>query len=173
MKRSQLGAFAAVACAMAVTLSAQTPPAGGAGQSPSQPPSASQPTQRSSDSNTVTVQGCLEKATPGPTGTSGAAAGASSASSAKFVLNNAMAASSSSSPTAGTSGSRPIASSYSLDGDDSKLTPHVGHKVEISGTVESARPSSPSSEPGAASSAAGGPKLKVTSVKMIASSCTP
>jgi hypothetical protein len=112
------------------------------------------------------VTGCLERASgsaSSPTGTSGAA-GASS-SSAKFVLNNASSGSSSSASSPGTAGTAGAASksasagsSYQLDGDDSKLTPHVGHKVEISGTVEGS---------------AGAKKLKVDAVKMIASSCTP
>src|SRR5712691_5449397 len=37
------------------------------------------------------------------------------------------------------------ASSYKLDADDAKLTPHVGHKVEISGTVEPASSAASSS----------------------------
>jgi hypothetical protein len=54
-----------------------------------------------------------------------------------------------------------------LDTDEAKLTPHVGHKVEISGTVEQlARP-----EQQPAASAANAPTLKVDSVKMIASTC--
>ena len=72
---------------------------------------------------------------------------------------------------AGTSGSSasssaPIASSYRLDADASKLTPHVGHKVEISGTVQ---PSTSSSS----SAASAAPTLKVDNVKMIAATCTP
>ena len=57
-------------------------------------------------------------------------------------------------------------SEYRLDADDAKLTPHVGHKVEITGTAEAAgmaqRP---------ATSRASAPKLKVDSVKMIAATC--
>jgi hypothetical protein len=171
MKLRGFSAFTVVACAMAVGLSAQTPPAGG------QQPAGERPS--ASGASKVTITGCLEKASgsSAPTGTSGAAGAASSA---KFVLNNASSGGSSASPgAAGTSGAA-TASSYRLDGDDSKLSPHVGHKVEITGSVQGARPSAgKSGEPGAApgaagaASSAGGPTLKVDAVKMVASSCTP
>jgi hypothetical protein len=63
---------------------------------------------------------------------------------------------------AGSTSAAPVASSYQLDAADSKLTPHVGHKVEITGTLDQA-----SAAPGAP------PKLKVDNVKMIAANCTP
>jgi hypothetical protein len=154
MKLTQTGAAAALACAMAVTLGAQTPA-----------PERQTPSSPSSSANKVTVTGCLEKASPSdsPTGTSGAA-GASAA--AKFVLNNASSGSAAPSGAAGTSGAS--ATSYKLDGEDAKLTPHVGHKVEITGTAPA---SDRASSTGAAASA--GAMLKVESIKMIAQSCTP
>jgi hypothetical protein len=74
--------------------------------------------------------------------------------------------------TAGTAGAAnqpatAIASEYRLDGDDAKLTPHVGHKVEITGTVEQAKGATEAP----AASAANAPRLKVDNVKMIAASC--
>jgi hypothetical protein len=163
MKRIQWGVLG-IACAMTVSLSAQeprTPPAGGA----------QAPAPSSASDNKVTVTGCLAKAsgTPSPTGTSGAA-GAAAASDSKFVLNDVTA--SGAAPTAGTAGAAgSIASSYRLDADDAKLSPHVGHKVEISGTVDR-RPMGDKAEPGAAAGSSA-PKLKVDNVKMIAASCTP
>jgi hypothetical protein len=93
--------------------------------------------------------------------------------------------------TAGTSGdttaapsTASTAMSYRLDGSDTELAPHVGHKVEITGRVASseAAATTPSREPGApnpsaapsatASAQASAPKLKVESVKMIAESCS-
>jgi hypothetical protein len=59
-------------------------------------------------------------------------------------------------------GASSAASTYKLDADDSKLSPHVGHKVEITGSLDQASSSSPSSSP----------RLKVDSVKMIATSCS-
>jgi len=123
--------------------------------------------------DTITVEGCIQRsasasATAGATGTAGSASADSG-----FILASAM-------KPAGTSGSSasassaPIASSYRLDADASKLTPHVGHKVEISGTVEAASSSSSSSSSSASSaSATAAPKLKVDNVRMIAATCTP
>jgi hypothetical protein len=161
MKRARSGIFAALACATAVTLSAQTPP-----PSETQTPPAGAKQGRSMDENRVTVTGCVERAKSdtAPTGTAGAA---SASDNTKFVLNNVT--SSPSSPgTAGTSGSaRPTASSYRLDADDAKLTEHVGHKVSITGTVEKQ-----ASATGATRSASA-PKLKVESVTHISPTCTP
>jgi hypothetical protein len=82
------------------------------------------------------------------------------------MLNN-VTSTPSASATAGTAGATTPASSYRLDGEDSKLTPHLGHKVEITGTV-----AKEASATGTAMSASA-PKLKVESVKMISDSCTP
>jgi hypothetical protein len=127
------------------------------------------------------VTGCLQResstATAGTTGTAGTTSASSSA--AGFVLKVSPPSSPAGSPagaTTGTSGS--TASSYKLDADESKLTPHIGHKVEITGSVDksmsSTAPSgSTSSAAGATASAgANAPKLKVDSVRMIAASCS-
>ena len=136
--------------------------------------------------NKMTVTGCIERAAPSATGTSGSAAGSVSA--PTFVLTNITPAAATSSgstanaPAAGSStaaGQTKMGSSYRLDADASKLTPHVGHKVEITGTVEeasassSAAPPSSSSSSGASASAQmSAPRLKVDEVKMLAASCT-
>ena len=164
MKRTL--SLTALACTMAIGLAAQapTPSAGGAQSS------------ASADAKTkVTVTGCLEKSTPSPTGTAGSTASTEAADTTKFVLKNVMADASATGATpgaAGTTGSaKATASSYRLDADDAKLTAHVGHKVEIVGTVD---PMSESATAGAATSAsASGPKLKVDSVRMISATCTP
>jgi hypothetical protein len=123
-----------------------------------------------SAAKTITVTGCVAKAQPAATGTAGAAGAAASAKDeTKFVLSNA---SISPSATAGTAGAAnpsatAIASEYKLDGDDAKLTPHVGHKVEITGTVDEAK--GPTQAP--AASAANAPKLKVDNLKMVSPSC--
>ena len=149
MKRLQSSMFAAVACALAVSASAQTtPPAGGV----------TQPTFGADMK--VTITGCLERSTE------------SVATNARFMLNNIVPNAPSMTAMVGTSGSEkaPKASSYRLDGDDSKLSPHLGHKIEITGTVED-RPMS-AGTPAASGWATEAPKLKVETVKMIASSCT-
>ena len=156
--------FALLACVAAVTLSAQTPPPS---ETPQTPSAAAKQSPSSADrENKVTVTGCLERAKPAasPTGTSGAATASDTT---KFVLNN-VTASPAAAETAGTTGSaRPVASSYRLDADETKLTAHVGHKVSITGSVEN-RVSAMGAEKSASA-----PKLKVESVTHIAPSCTP
>ena len=168
--------FATLLCASLAAQAAQTPspspspsappisqPRTGADTPQAPTPAAPQASARAAKPDTIIVEGCIQRAasasaTAGATGTAGSASAESG-----FILASAM-------KPAGTSGSSasassgPVASSYRLDADASKLTAHVGHKVEISGTVEAASGS-------AAASAA--PKLKVDNVKMIAATCTP
>lgn len=158
MKRIHSGIFAAIVCAAAVSVSAQSTP----------PPAGDQAQPSADASKKITVTGCVERAPEGgtsagaPTGTPTGTSGAASAS--KFVLKNVTSASA---DTAGTSGSASaaIASSYNLDAEDSKLTPHVGHKIEVTGTVDE--------KPMGGMSRSAAAKLKVESVKMIAATCTP
>jgi len=128
---------------------------------------APQTPSKSAAAKTITVTGCVAKALQAPTGTTGAA-GAATEKETKFVLSGA---SITPSATAGTAGTTPattsVASEYRLDGDDAKLTPHVGHKVEITGTVD--EPKGATQAP--AASAANAPKLKVDNLKMVAPSC--
>ena len=140
----------AIVCATTAALLAQTPP-------PAQSP-------QSAPAKAITVAGCLARAPQATTGTSGTAGAASAAT--KFLLTNAAMSAAGTTGTAGAPASS-IASEYKLDGDDAKLTPHVGHKVEITGTVEAARTMT---QPPAAS-AANAPTLKVDNVKMVASTC--
>jgi hypothetical protein len=146
---------AALALATTVAVLAQDPPSSPASQS------------QSTAAKSITVTGCVQRAQQSPTGTSGRST--PSAMDPKFVLTNAAI---STSGTAGTSGtaappSTAVASEYKLDSDESKLTAHVGHKVEISGTVE--QPSRATQPP--AASAANAPTLKVETVKMVAATC--
>lgn len=148
-----------------------------------QPPS-SAPSTTTAPAKSISVTGCVQRTEQMPTGTSGTVGATSPASDTKFLLTNAAISTSGSSTaatagTAGTAGTVPstaVASEYRLDAaDDALLTPHVGHKVEITGTVEptsstASRSPSATTQPPAAS-AANAPKLKVESVKMVASSC--
>jgi hypothetical protein len=124
--------------------------------------------QSAAAKKSITVSGCIAKAeaAQAPTGTAGAGGAGAAAKEAKFVLNDAALATSGAAGTAGAPATS-IASNYKLDGDDAKLTPHVGHKVEITGTV--AEPKGTTEAP--AASAANAPTLKVDSVKMVAPSC--
>jgi hypothetical protein len=107
--------------------------------------------------DSITVEGCIQK---GAAGTTTGTTGTTGSSPSAFMLVSAMKPATSKETT-------PIASSYRLDAVDSKLSPHVGHKVEISGTVDQ-----PSGS-GSASGATAPPTLKVDNVKMIAATCTP
>ena len=131
---------------------------------------APQAAESSTAGKSITVTGCVQRAETASTGTSGAAGAPAAAAETKFVLKNAMASASATGAagTAGTAGTASdassVASEYRLDADDAKLSPHVGHKVEITGTAP--KPSS-AAQPSAASA----PKLKVDNVKMISATC--
>jgi hypothetical protein len=128
-----------------------------------QTPSSSQPPSSQSLAKTMTMTGCLQRAQPA----SGGASTAAGSMQPKFVLSNISPSSSSAAGTSGTSGT---ASEYRLDYDEAKLTPHVGHKVEITGTVVPMS-STPPSAASAPSSSSNAPTLKVDNVKMIAATC--
>ena len=160
MHQKRTMTFTAVACTVAIGAMAQaTNP---------------QPTRSSSAMDKVTITGCVQVADEKPIGTSGTAGTASG----KFILANASVGTSSKPKTSETmppsSSAAADATKYRLDGDDSKLKPHVGHKVEITGTVE---PTPMAGGGGAAvehstPSNLTAPKLKVDSVKMIAAGCS-
>jgi len=132
-----------------------------------------QTTATSSSANKVTVTGCIQRsaveAPTAPGGTSGVAVPDT-----QFVLANAT-ASPSPTGTSGTSSSAmTMAPRYRL-ADDAvmKITPHVGHKVEITGTIDAVSPSTGATgTTGATGNAANAPKLKVDSIKMMASTCS-
>lgn len=130
---------------------------------------APQSAPQSAAAKKITVTGCVAKAQQAPTGTAGAAGAA--AKEAAFVLSDASMSSNANAPTGTAGAAAPsttaIASEYKLDGDDAKLTPHVGHKVEITGTVDESKGAT---QPPAAS-AANAPTLKVDNVKMVSASC--
>jgi len=150
---------AAIVLGVTAAALAQNPPS----SSPSQPPSASGGADKA-----ITVTGCVQQAKSAPTGTTGSTSPSASANETKFVLTNAaISPSGSTAGTAGSPSSTAVASEYRLDADDAKLTSHVGHKVEITGTID--QPSRATQPP--AASAANAPKLKVDSVKMIAATC--
>jgi hypothetical protein len=160
MKRVIAGSF--MAAAFAVGLSAQTTP-------PQTAPPAGQPMQDAA--KTVTVAGCLK---------AGDTADSFTLSDLKWNKDKAPGAVG----TSGSAGAPPaaIASATSLKlipSASTKLADHVGHQVEVTGTVSeksaaAARPSTPPSDPASArpSASASGPALDVRTVKMIAASCS-
>jgi hypothetical protein len=113
---------------------------------------------------TVTVSGCIQRSPAAPTGTSGSAA---SAMDTKFLLTNATMTP----PAPASTPSTSTASQYRLDADEAKLSPHVGHKVEITGTITETAASATPPPAGASASAPAPAKLKVDNVKMVASTC--
>jgi hypothetical protein len=129
-----------------------------------QTPSSSQPPSSQSSAKTMTLTGCLQRAQPAPGGTSTAAGSMQP----KFVLANISPSSSSAAGTSGTSGT---ASEYRLDYDEAKLTPHVGHKVEITGTLQPMSGTAPPPAASGSTSSSNAPTFKVDNVKMIAATC--
>ena len=122
---------------------------------------AQEPTSRAPvpDKDKVVFTGCVQRAAQLPVGTTGAVGDADVT---KFILMKA---------TSATDKDPAAARTYRLDADDSLLTTHVGHKVEITGTLDSAKPSASVTGDPAPPAAAGASKLKVSSVKMIAAAC--
>lgn len=134
-------------------------------------PSAAAPPAVSAVADSVVVQGCIQpsvnavSATPDAVGTSGRSVSTATA----FILTDAM------KPT-GTTGSSATPSAaveptFQLSVEDSKLIPHVGHMVEITGKLVSPDPSS-ANNAASAKGAPAAPTLKVENVKMIKESCT-
>jgi len=63
-------------------------------------------------------------------------------------------------------------SNYRLDGDADQLRPHVGHTVEIAGSITSASSASASSAGGGAMASGSMPALKVRSLTYISTTCS-
>jgi hypothetical protein len=115
----------------------------------------------------VTVTGCIQNGSQSPSspaGTSGSSTSAgsatSSASADQFVLANIT----------GAPASLSGVDRVTLSGKDSDLKKHVGHKVQITGKLENPT-SSPTASSTAGTSGSSG-TLKVSSVKMLAESCS-
>ena len=160
-----------------------------------QPPqtSSTQPPQTASaNDQKITVTGCLRDASAdssttsgtvgtsgagtGTTGTAGSAATAGNAAEPKFVLTNATtsAATTTTPPPASTdtraSDQNPSTQTYRLIANAAALTPHVGKKLEVVGTIdETANAASTGTD--AASPFANAPKLRVESGKIVGASC--
>jgi len=118
----------------------------------------------------VTVTGCLQEAAAAPTGTSGSgsaattdAAGKAASEASKYVLADA-ASSSSNASASGTQAA--TAKTYRLIVNDSAMTPHVGKKLELTGTLEGQDASS-------TASGSSQPQLRVESGKVVAADCKP
>lgn len=139
-----------------------------ASQAPAPAPPSPSVKAISADASVLTLTGCMQRRTPtssGPVGTAGTVGG--NTPDAAFVLTNVM------DVTAPAGAPAPDAT-YRLEAEDGKLSPHVGHKVEITGKLDAAAGgATPSarSQIGESSASAEAPRIKVDSVKMLASSC--
>ena len=147
------GTFVGIVLALAVGLLAQQP----------QDQYANAPAK-----NTVTLTGCVQRAQPEATGTSGMPRDLREA---RFVLTDVEKSEGMApgvSGTAGTADAASKATKYRLDADDAKLSPHVGHKVEVTGTIVPPDLGVPAEQP---AKSAKPPMLKVDTIKMIAETC--
>jgi len=119
-------------------------------------------TLKTFDTDHVVVIGCVQRAAPMPIGTSGGVGLGEPP--ARFLLTKAALA-------VNKDGRPGATQTYRLEADESALTPHVGQKVEITGTIQ------PSLADGIVTGDPVPPvvsktsKLKVTDVKMLAQSC--
>jgi len=136
----------------------------GAAQYPPQSPADQKP--KADKADTVTVTGCVAD---------------KDAASGHFILNDATTSSAGAAAGAGATGtSGTTASSFELQGGGD-LKAHVGHKVEITGTVEEAKAGTSGANPPSANPPAGNPPasamsspksiLKVKNVKMVSETC--
>jgi hypothetical protein len=150
----RVGTTAVAVCLAAVSLAAQTTPTAGS--------QTSRGKAGSKAGEKITISGCVERADQVAPATTPAA----TVDSLSFVLINAAPQTAGTSGTAGTARSAAsMDKGYRLDAEVGKLNPHVGHKVEIAGTVVE-----PATTNGAAS-AANGPKVKVDTIKMLSETC--
>jgi len=131
-------------------------------------------TAASAGKDAITVTGCLQPDTQ---------SAANTATAPGFKLTSVMKAEapSTAAGATGTSGTMPsstaIASAYVLDGTDAELKTHVGHKVEVTGTPTMAARAGVTGDPAPPAAARtadnGAPRLKVSSIRMIAADCSP
>ena len=175
---------AAIFCATALGVAAQTPA------------TTTSATTMDKSRDQITVTGCLQESSRNSTATTSS----TSTTAGDYTLANATIGKSASSSTTasstttaetttaattGTTGStatdttRPGQASYTLDGSASELKSHVGHRIEVSGTLENNHdPSASSTATSTTTSAAassrmesGPQRIKVSSVRMIAADC--
>ena len=155
--RNQILMCTAAVCVAGAALNAQAP-------SPQAPPAQGQ----------TTITGCVERADQ----MNAAGSAATTVDSLSFVLVSAPAAADAAPGSVGTSGTtvpsaagarakgeKPVL--YRLEASIDKLNPHVGHKVEVTGTLQG-RSADAAAEPALLASA---PRLMVSSIKLIAETC--
>jgi len=161
---------------------------------------APQQNQATSSDRKITVTGCLKAspstpadtttppATTGTSGTAGTTASSAAgttgaapdAADAKFLLTNVAPSAGDSASTTGTTGTTTgsaattgaSATTYRLIANPAALSPHVGKKLELTGTLMDENSAADSST-AASGPEANAPKLKVEAGKVIAATCEP
>jgi hypothetical protein len=130
----------------------------------------------------ITLSGCLQGGSQSSTTASTSTASSSIGS---FVLmTSPQPSSTTTAGTTGTTGSDSTAraeSPYVLEGHDSELKNHVGHRIEVTGTVENVAAPAPAPDPTSTTTSGSAsdrmstvtPTLKVSSIRMIAADCAP
>jgi hypothetical protein len=184
MKKYWSGLFVASALAATAALGAQGPnPANTPPPDSAAPPGVQRapapPSAQARTPTTVTVTGCVQNA---PAATASRAPGANpgqanrdqaapSPAGQRFILSNGrMASTGDASRTAvGTTGTG--MTTYQLEGQTADVSPHLNHRVEITGTLQSSSASTTGSANAAAGATAAGPTLRVTSVRMLSMTC--
>ena len=116
----------------------------------------------------VTVTGCVERADQ----VAGNANIGTTVDSLSFMLIKATKGTAAEARPTATNGQRENAAEkgamYRLNGETSKLNPHVGHRVEVTGTLDSGpAPAAAATD----STQAYTPSLKVESIKMVSDTC--
>jgi hypothetical protein len=161
MKRAITSSF--LAAAFAVGLSAQTtPPQTTPPTSQSQPPMQE---PKGDAAKSVTVTGCLKAGDSADT----------------FQLSDLKWGNKDKAPGAvGTSGTpappAAIASATSLKivpSGSTKLAEHVGHQVEVTGSVSDKAPSAAPADPASSRPSSASPTIEARSVRMVSATCTP
>lgn len=184
MKKYWSGLFVAGALAATAALGAQGPnPANTPPPDSAAPPGVQRapapPSAQARTPATVTVTGCIQNA---PAATASGAPGANPGQAnrdqsapgqagQRFILSNGrMASTGDATRTAvGTTGTG--MTTYQLEGQTAEVSPHLNHRVEITGTLQSSSASATGGANSAAGSTAAGPTLRVTSVRMLAMTC--
>jgi len=116
---------------------------------------------------TITVTGCVERADQ----VAGSTTAAAVVDSLTFMLIHAEKGTAAEAKPTATSGTKDQGkgTSYKLDADVATLNPHVGQKVEVTGTLlAQTATTADASDP---SSAANAPRLKVENIKMVSDTC--
>jgi len=131
---------------------------------------AQEPTSAQSNRTTpgaITVTGCVERADQ----VAGSTTAAAVVDSLTFMLIRAEKGTAAQTQPTGTSGTKDQGKglSYRLDADVATLNPHVGQKVEVTGTLVA--PTATTADAADPSSPANAPRLKVDAIKMVSDTC--